>query len=138
MATMTLTQFLLENDVTTIEEEVVVSRRIKDGEGNLLKFKIKPLTYEQYTDYQKQCTIIKGKEVDFDYRKFNNLLVINHTLEPNFKDADFVKQVGAVYPEQAIGKVLLAGEISVLAEQIRKVSGFEDSLDDLAAQVKNS
>ena len=40
MATMTLTQFLLENDVTTIEEEVVVSRRIKDGEGNLLKFKI--------------------------------------------------------------------------------------------------
>ena len=91
-----------------------------------------------YSDYQKQCTIIKGKDVDFDYRKFNNLLVLNHTVEPNFKDAEFVKQVGAVYPEQAMGKVLLAGEISVLAEQIRKVSGFEDSLDDLVAQVKNS
>ena len=136
--TITLTQFLMENDVTTIEEKVVVSRRIKDEDGNLLEFKIKPLTYEQYSDYQKQCTIIKGKDVDFDYRKFNNLLVLNHTVEPNFKDAEFVKQVGAVYPEQAMGKVLLAGEISVLAEQIRKVSGFEDSLDDLAAQVKNS
>ena len=39
---MTLTQFLMDNDVTTITEEVVVSRRIKDDQGNLLKFKIKP------------------------------------------------------------------------------------------------
>lgn len=133
-----LTEFLLANPVDTIETEVVVSKRIKDTEGNLLKFRIKPMLNEQYLEYQNQCTIPKkGGKIDFNTKRFNQLIILNHTIEPNFRNADLIKQAGCATPEQLLNKILLAGEIQALSEQIRQISGFTDSLDDLVEEVKN-
>lgn len=133
-----LTDFLLANPVDTITEDVVVSKRIKDTQGNLLKFTIKPMLNEQYLEYQNQCTIPKrhGK-VDFDAKKFNRLLILNHTVSPNFRSTELIQQAGCSTPEQLLNKFLLAGEIQVLAEHIREISGFADSIDDLVDEVKN-
>lgn len=133
-----LTDFLLANPVNTIEEEVIVSKRIKDEKGNLLKLKIKPMLNEQYLEYQNQCLIPKkGGKVDFNSKKFNQLIILNHTVEPNFRSAELMQQAGCVTPEQLLNKFLLAGEIQVLAERIREISGFADSLDDLVEESKN-
>lgn len=133
-----LTDFLLANPVNTIEKEVAVSKRIVDEQGNLLKFKIKPMLNEQYLEYQNQCTIPKkGGKIEFNTKRFNQLVILNHTVEPNFRSAELVHQAGCSTPEQLLNKMLLAGEIQVLAEQIRIISGFEDSLDDLVEEVKN-
>jgi len=133
-----LTDFLLANPVNTIEEEVVVSKRLKDADGNLLKFKIKPMLNEEYLEYQNQCTVPKkGGKIEFNTKKFNQLLILNHTVEPNFRNAELIEQAGVRTPEQLLNKVLLAGEIQVLSEQIRNISGFEDSLDDLVEEAKN-
>ena len=135
---MALTDFLLANPVDNIIQEVVVSKRLKDENGELFKFKIKPMLHEQYLSYQEQCMVPKkGGKIDFNTRKFNQLLVLNHTEYPNFRNAEFLQQAGCRTPEQALNKLLLAGEISMLAEQIRQVSGFEDSLDDLVDDAKN-
>lgn len=135
---MALTDFLLANPVDNITKEVVVSERLKDENGELFKFKIRPMQHEQYLSYQEQCTIPKkGGKIDFNTRKFNQLLILNHTEYPNFRNAEFLQQAGCRTPEQAINKFLLAGELSTLAEQIRQVSGFNDSLDDLVDDVKN-
>lgn len=133
-----LTDFLLANPVDTITKKVVVSKRLKDKDGKLLEFTIKPMLQEQYLDYQQQCTIPKkGGKIDFNTRRFNQLLILNHTIEPNFRSAELLQKAGCSQPEQLLNKSLLAGEIQVLAEQIRVVSGFEDSLDDLVDEVKN-
>ena len=85
-----------------------------------------------------QCTIPKkGGKIDFNAKRFNQLLIVNHTVDPNFRDAELLKKAKCVTPEQLLNKMLLSGEIQVLSEQIRIVSGFEDSLDDLVDEVKN-
>lgn len=135
---MSLTEFLLANPVNDITQEVVVSKRLKDENGEMFKFKIKPMLHEEYLSYQEQCSQIKkGGKFEFNTRRFNQLLILNHTVEPNFRSVEFLEQAGCRTPEQALNKFLLAGEISMLAEQIRNISGFEDSLDDLVDEVKN-
>lgn len=135
---MALTDFLLANPVDTMTKEVVVSKRLKDEDGNLYKFTIKPMLQEEYLTYQEQCTIAKkGGKIEFNTKRFNQLLILNHTINPNFRDAEFLQKANCVRPEQALNKFLLSGEIQNLAEQIRIVSGFEDSLDDLVDEVKN-
>lgn len=133
-----LTDFLLANPVNTIEKEVAVSKRIVDEQGNLLKFKIKPMLNEQYLDYQNQCTVPKkGGKIEFNTKRFNQLIILNHTVEPNFRSSELLQQANCTTPEQLLNRMLLAGEIQVLSEQIRIISGFEDSLDDLVDEVKN-
>ncbi len=135
---MSLTDFLLANPVDTMTKEVVVSKRLKDENGELFKFKIKPMLQDEYLSYQQQCTTAKkGGKIDFNTSKFNQLLILNHTISPNFRDAEFLQKANCMRPEQALNKYLLSGEIQVLSEQIRVISGFEDSLDDLVDDVKN-
>lgn len=135
---MSLNDYLLAHPVDGLENEVAVSTRLKDEEGNLVKFRIKPMLQEDYQSYQEQCVEFdrKGK-VKFNNKRFNNLLIINHTVDPNFRDADSIQKAGCKTPEQFMNKVLLSGEIQNLAEQIRIISGFADSLDDLVDEVKN-
>ena len=137
-----LKEFLVENsDIVGKEVEVPISPRFKDTEGNLLKFKIRPMTGDEFGKYQKQCTTInvngRKKETIFDSGKFNLLCIINHCIDPDFKDADFLKQLGVQTPEQAVSKTLLAGEIVELGNQVTKVSGFDTDINEEIEKAKN-
>lgn len=137
-----LKDFLLENaDVITKEVEVAISSRFKDKDGNILKFKIRPMSGDEFGKYQKQCTSItfnnRKKETNFDSGKFNQMCIINHCVDPNFKDADLLKQLGVQTPEQAVSKVLLAGEIVELGNQISNISGFDTDINEEVEKAKN-
>ncbi|MDR0915006.1 MAG: phage portal protein [Oscillospiraceae bacterium] len=134
--TLTLKDFLLANPQTDICDEIFVSERFKD---NGYKFKIGAMTGEQYQRYQNDCVKVgkKGKS-KFDSKAFNEFVVINHTLEPNFKDAEFIKQAGCITPEQVMYKVLRAGEIAELSGKIAALSGFDTDPEALVDDVKNS
>ena len=137
-----LKDFLLENaDVISKEVEVPVSPRFKDKEGNLLKFKIRPMSGDEFGKYQKQCTTLnvmgKKKETSFDSGKFNVLCIVNHCLDPNFKEAELIKGLGVQTPEQAVSKVLLAGEIVELGNQISRISGFDTDINEEIENAKN-
>lgn len=137
-----LNDFLLENsDVISKEVEVVISPRFKDKDGNILKFKIKPMSGDDFGKYQKQCTSMtfnnRKKETHFDSGKFNVMCIINHCVDPDFKDAEFLKKLGVQTPEQAVGKVLLAGEIVELGGQITSISGFDVDINEEIEKAKN-
>lgn len=137
-----LKDFLLENsDIAGKEVEVPISPRFKDKDGNLLRFKIRPMTGDEFGKYQKQCTTInvngRKKETSFDSGKFNLLCAVNHCIDPDFKDADFLKQLGVQTPEQAVSKTLLAGEIVELGNQVTKVSGFDVDINEEIEAAKN-
>lgn len=134
----TLQDFLNANPVDNITDEVVVSKRFRDAEGNLLKFKIKAMTDFTFDELRKKHTRIgKGRKVEFDAKGFNNDVVIEHTLEPNFKDAESIKKLGCASPSEYLGRVLLAGEITTLVNEIQKLSGFDVDMEDLVEEVKN-
>ncbi|BDU92669.1 phage tail assembly chaperone [Clostridium perfringens] len=132
-----LTEFLLNNTVENLTEEVIVSDRFK-VDGEILKFKIKAVNPDEFSDLQKQCTKVgkKGK-VNFDSKMFNEQLIINYTVDPNFKDAEVVKKAGCMTPEQLVNKVLLAGEVATLVEEISALSGFDKDLEELREEAKN-
>lgn len=128
-----LLDFLVQNPVGTITEEVVVSNRLAN-----FPFKIRGITGEEFAEYQKLATRVgRHKKVDFDNKTFNELVILNHTVEPNFKDAESIKASGCTTPEQFLYKSLLAGEISELAQQISALSGFDKDLEELVDEAKN-
>jgi len=132
-----LQDFLDDHSIDEMFEEVTVSQRFKDKDGNLLKFKITNIPMEEYKIIQKECTKISKKGADFDSAKFNEKIVIKGTKDPNFKDAESIKKKECINPEQYLNKVLRAGEISKLAEKILILCGFETELDELVEEAKN-
>ena len=133
---MTLTQFLVDNPQTNIVDEVYVSPRFKEAG---FKFKITAMTGEQFSTYQKEATAIgRHRKMSFDNKRFNELVVINHTVDPNFKDAATLSQAGCTTPEQFLYRSLRAGEIAELANQISQLSGFDMDPEALVDEVKNS
>lgn len=133
-----LMNFLIENSVEELIEEVPVGERFKDNEGNLLKFKIKAVPSDEFATLQKQCTATRKKgKVEFDSKKFNEQIAINYTIDPNFRDAEAIKKLGVLTPEQFLNKTLLAGELTALVEAISKLSGFDQDIDELREEAKN-
>jgi len=129
-----LLQFLIENPVDNLTAEVIVSSRLAK-----FPFKIKGMTGPEFSEYQKLSTkISRHKKVEFDSKTFNELVVLNHTLEPNFRDAESIKKAGCQTPEQFLYKSLLAGEINELAQQITALSGFDKDIEDTVEEAKNS
>jgi hypothetical protein len=127
-------QFLIDNPVDNLTDEVIVSARLAK-----FPFKIKGMTGPEFSEYQKLSTkISRHKKVEFDSKTFNELVVLNHTLEPNFRDAESIKKAGCQTPEQFLYKSLLAGEINELAQQITALSGFDKDIEDTVEEAKNS
>lgn len=127
-------QFLIDNPVDNLTDEVIISGRLAK-----FPFKIKGMTGPEFSEYQKLSTkISRHKKVEFDSKTFNELVVLNHTLEPNFRDAESIKKAGCQTPEQFLYKSLLAGEINELAQQITALSGFDKDIEDTVEEAKNS
>ena len=130
----TLIDFLIENPVDNLTAEVIVSQRLAK-----FPFKIKGMTGPEFSEYQKLSTKIgRHKKVEFDNKKFNEMVVLNHTVEPNFRDAESIKKAKCQSPEQFLYKSLLAGEISELAQEISALSGFDKDMEETVEEAKNS
>lgn len=135
---MSLQDFLNANPIDGLTEEVTVSKRFKDAEGNLLKFKIKAMTGPEFEEVRRRSTTIQKKgKVEFNAQLFNTISVINNTLVPDFKDAESINKLGCTTPEQYVNKVLLPGEIATLAEHIQRLSGFDVGMEELVEEAKN-
>lgn len=129
-----LQQFLTKNSVDNLTQEVSLNGRLKD-----FKFKIKAMTGNQYNDYQALCIENPNspKKRRFNTKKFNELIVVNCVIEPNFKDAEWIKALGVADATQAMYKTLLAGEITQLAEEALRLSGFDRDMDEDMEEAKN-
>jgi len=133
-----LQEFLNAHPVDNLTEEVIVSPRFKDAEGRPLKFTIKAMTSQEFEDIRKSATEIrKGRKMEFDVQRFNLRAVINHTVVPDFRDAASIQSLGCRTPEEYVQKVLLAGEITTLAQKISVLSGFDADMEELVEEAKN-
>ena len=126
-----LEDFLALPDITDMVAEVEVSERLG-------KFKIKPMTMDDFSEYQKRCTgKVNRNGVNFDSAKFNILVVKNQTVFPDFSNAEFLKKAKCNTPEEFITKKLLVGEITKLSEEITKLSGFDTDINKDIEDAKN-
>jgi hypothetical protein len=134
----TLQDFLNSNPVDNVTGEVAISDRFKDADGNLLKFTIRAMKGSTFEDIRKKSTNIrKGGKVELDAQKFNETIVIDHTVMPDFKDAASIQKLGCITPSDYLNRVLLPGEVAELSEQIQLLSGFGRSMEDMIETAKN-
>lgn len=131
---MTLEEFLSENSVEGLTEEIVLNERLAK-----FKFKIGSITQEELEKYQKACVIRdkRGKVIKQDSMKFNEMIVINHCLYPNFKSQEFLQKLKVNTPSQGLTKVLKVGEITALSEKIMKFNGFDEDFENIREKAKN-
>lgn len=131
---VSLEDFLCANLVQDEKEKVVLCERLKNFE-----FEIGGMDKKQYDGYINQCVVKdnKGKVVKQNIALFNELVVLNHCLYPDFKAVEFIQKAGAATPGQALYKVLKLGEVEKLADAILKFNGFDRDFETLRKKAKN-
>lgn len=134
----TLQEFLNQNIVEGMTKEIPVSNRLRDSEGKLFTATIKTVTQKEVKELRRKHTKINKKgEPEVNSEAFAEELVVENTLNPNFKDAESIKKLGCINAYQYLNKVLLSGEVSRLHLEILKFSGFKEDIDELTEEVKN-
>lgn len=134
---MNLNAFL--NPEMPEEKEIIISKRFKDEEGNVVPFKIKPLTQEDNTRLIKRATRRnKNGTQEFDRALFQKLLICEATVVPDFRAEELCSRYQTLLPEDVPQKMLLAGEYIALGKEIEKLSGFTDeAAKEVAEEAKN-
>ncbi|QNK57550.1 MULTISPECIES: phage tail assembly chaperone [Paenibacillus] len=137
----TLQQFLNRHPVDNLTEEVVISDRFRDEEGQLMKFTIRAMSADDMASYQKRAMKInpksKDRKVEIDSGAITKAIVVNHTVNPSFKDAESIRELGCFDADSYLQKVLLAGEIEELAKEIQRISGYNTNFEELVDEAKN-
>ncbi len=128
-----LVSFLAQHPVSEMHQEVSIGGRLAE-----YKFKIQPMTQSQFYKYQQLCTILnKDKTVKFNSGRFNELVILNHVISPDFRNTTTLASAGVNTPEEFINKFFLAGELVQLSDKISEASGFNQTDQELEDEVKN-
>lgn len=130
-----LQQFLMENKVDNLTKEITLKGRLEE-----FPITIKAITGEQHSEYQQMCfeNMNSPKKRRFNGKRFHELIVINCTLNPNFKDPEWLQEAGVTDPTALMYRSLLAGEIAAIAEAVLDLAGFNSDVEDDMEEVKNS
>ena len=119
---MSFEEFFKGRDITNLTKEI----KLKTIPTPIT---IRAVTKEEFTEYSK---ITKG-----DPQQLMELMVINNTVEPNFKSAILLEAFKVTNPKDLINKVLISGEFFAIAEEIGKLSEFDLDINAKVEQAKN-
>lgn len=134
----TLQDFLNTHIIDDITAEVIVSERFKDKDGKLLPFTIKAMNNDSYEEARRKATKYNKNGInEFNATVFNSSIVIENTIDPCFKVTKNVDSINAGTPYNYLKRVLLPGEITVLATKILDLSGFNENFEELVEEAKN-
>lgn len=119
------------------EKEIIISNRFQDEKGEPVPFKVRALTQEENDKITKQATRrvkVDGQYVDqLDSVDFSRRMVVEATVEPDFRAKELCDAYGVMDPLLVPGKMLRSGEYAKLMREINQLSGF----GDLGDEVKN-
>ena len=107
---------LLSGDIPNVEKELPTAAykidRLSDLAGHDVVFKLKALPYGKVHDIER---FTQDTEVH---------ILLAGCVEPNLKDERLLEKFGGATPADAVKKMLLAGEITDLAQVIERLSGY--------------
>lgn len=130
-----LQQFLLQSNVSNLKKVINMGGRM---EGHPVT--IKALDGDMYNSFQQLCIENPNspKKRRFNTKKFHELICVECLVDPNLKDPEFIKAAGVPDPASLMYRCFLAGEIATIAEQVLKLSGFDNDMEEDVDAVKNS
>lgn len=115
-----LDDFLGLTDVSEIRKEISIKL-----DGKELNLVIRPLNKDEHTEFQRRSQTVTKNKMIFDPGKYNNLVIENCIVEPNFSDETFLKKAKCISASEFLKKKFTAGVLTDIAQQIQELSGFE-------------
>ena len=92
-----LEDFLELRDVSDITETI---KEVVDGKE--FELVVRPITEAEHTDFQKRATVISKNQVSFNKGRYNELVLSNCIVEPNFGDAEFLASFTTFRNQQVV------------------------------------
>lgn len=116
---------------TPENQEVIISNRFKDEDGNVVPFIIRAVSQEEANAIKKRVTKSHRDRTgtmvtNFDSDAFSKALIIAGTVQPDFRATDLCEAFGVLTGEDVLGKMLLVGEYQSLSDAIGKLSGLDE------------
>lgn len=123
-------------------KKVEVSKRFVGEDGKPVPFEIKTIPQGENSQLIKKFTrrkLVNGSTTEiFDTTGYTNALIVECTVQPDFRDSRMCEAYGVLDPVMVPGKMLLSGEYSALVGEIMKLNGFDaDSLLKDEEEAKN-
>lgn len=117
-------------DVEAVPEKTVKLKRIG------IPVTLRALTGKQVYTIKERCTItIQGKRGktsrELDDESFNCALIAAATVKPNWRDPRLMEKYRASGPEEVVKRILLAGEIANLGDEVLEISEFNTELEEV-------
>ena len=134
--------FLKQNTIPVENQEVEISKRFKDDQGNTVKFEIKSISNEMDDALRKQNTrqVKKAKGVivpELDQQKYFVDLVLKSLVYPDLDDKELQDSWGVMDSKELINVMLLPGEYAALLQEVQKINGWDLNVEDIKDEVKN-
>lgn len=117
-----------------ITKEIQISDRFTEQNGEICNFIIKSITESENEAIKKQCYDING---NFNSMKYQSKLVCSSVTSPDLSNSELQAYFGVLGEENLIKTMLLAGEYSFLAEEIKKISHFDRNIFENVDFLKN-
>ncbi len=135
---MSLESFMLKDEAKEIE--YVASKRFKDENGNVEKWRLRTINADENDALRKQCykqaQVGKRVKQEFDTVKYLELLAEKCIVYPDLHDVklqDFYNEMDAI---KILKKHLLnPGEYDDLTAEIQRINGY--SIEEAAEEAKN-
>ena len=118
-------------------KEVVVSQRFVEN-GKVMPFVIRPLTQEENEELIKKHTK-KDKKANqvFDSIDYSRAMRAPEVVEPDLASAELQKSVGVLGEDKTLAKLLYIGEFALLTQEVQKLSGLDEDINDEIEEAKN-
>ena len=117
-------------------KKVEISKRFIGEDGKPVPFEIKTISQAENAQLVKKYNrkkVVSGSVVaDNDTVGYTNALIVECTVQPDFRDSRMCETYGVLDPMMVPGKMLLSGEYSALVGEIMKLNGF-----DIDAQLRD-
>lgn len=128
------------NPVTLENKEVIISKRFMEN-GEPVPFIIKPINQEdnkhlikKYTKKEKK----NGQIVEsFDRAGYMTAMVATAVVFPDLKNAELQRAYGVLGEDNLIQKMLLMGEFATLSQEVQKLSGLDEDINEDIEEAKN-
>ncbi|MGO4374454.1 phage tail assembly chaperone [Paenibacillus sp. 2TAB19] len=137
-----LSLFFAQHAAAEETEPFIVSNRFKNAEGEPIAWQLRSMTEAENEECRKSATRkVKGKNGVFvpetNTDEYLAKLVVSSIHYPNLKDAELQKSYSVMGAENLLRKMLRPGEYASLVQYVQDINGFNQSLNDLADDVKN-
>ena len=134
--------FLRQNTIPVENQEVEVSKRFKDEEGNLIKFEIKSISNELDDALRKKNTkqVKKAKGVivpEMDTQGYYADVVLKSLVYPDLDNKELQDSWGVMDSKELLNAMLLPGEYGTLLQEVQKINGWDINIEDVKEEVKN-